>query len=152
MRRVLGLGSALLAGALAFFAAGCPRSEAPRVAFVGSYRAAEGALLSQRAVQASGGIEGQPLELSIRYDNGGSGARAIADAEALVADPTVLAVVGHSSSKTTLAAAESYNRAGVVQLAPTSSAPVYVLAGPYSFRLVPSDENQAAFLARQLPV
>lgn len=68
-------------------------------------------------------------------------------AESLVRDSGVMAVVGHSSSTVSLAASQIYNAARVVQIAPTSTAPAYSDAGPYSFRLVPSDVEQARFIA-----
>jgi branched-chain amino acid transport system substrate-binding protein len=68
-------------------------------------------------------------------------------AESLVRDRGVVAVVGHSSSTVSLATSQIYNAARVVQVAPTSTAPAYSDAGPYSFRLVPSDVEQARFMA-----
>lgn len=68
-------------------------------------------------------------------------------AEALLENPGILGVVGHSGSTGSLLASPIYSRAQVVQIAPTSTAPVYTRAGPFSFRLVPSDEVQGAFLA-----
>lgn len=72
---------------------------------------------------------------------------AIKAADSLVAIPGLVAVVGHSNSAASLATAPIYNGAGVVQLAPTSTAPVYSQAGPLSFRMVPPDDTQGAFLA-----
>lgn len=65
----------------------------------------------------------------------------------MAADPSVLAVVGHANSAASLAASQIYNRVGLVQIAPTTTAPVYDDAGPYSFRMVPGDDRQAAFVA-----
>lgn len=75
---------------------------------------------------------------------------AIAQANAFVIDPRVVAVVGHSNSASSLAASQIYNSAGLVQIAPTTTAPVYGQAGPFSFRLVPSDTLQAAYLSKAL--
>lgn len=74
--------------------------------------------------------------------------QAIEQAYAFVNDPRVLAVVGHANSAASLAASQIYNSEGVVQIAPTTTAPVYGEAGPFSFRLVPSDTLQARYLAR----
>lgn len=63
--------------------------------------------------------------------------------------PGLVAVVGHANSQASLATAPIYNRAGIVQLAPTSTAPAYSQAGPYSFRLVPPDSVQGVALARE---
>lgn len=72
--------------------------------------------------------------------------QAIEQANRFVADPSVVAVVGHANSAASLAASQIYNAAGLVQIAPTTTAPVYSNAGPFSFRLVPSDTLQAAYL------
>ena len=64
--------------------------------------------------------------------------------------PGMVAVVAHSNSASSLATAPVYNEAGIVQIAPTSTAPRYSDAGPYSFRLVPPDDVQGAVLARAI--
>lgn len=76
--------------------------------------------------------------------------QAIEQAYAFVNDPRVLAVVGHANSASSLAASQIYNEAGLVQIAPTTTAPVYGAAGPFSFRLVPSDSFQAQYLSMVL--
>ncbi len=73
---------------------------------------------------------------------------AIEIATRLIARPAIVAVIGHSNSGASLAAAQLYNDAGVVQLAPTTTAELYSDAGPFSFRLVPPDDRQAAVLAQ----
>ena len=75
-------------------------------------------------------------------------AQAIEQAYAFVNDPRIVAVVGHANSAASLAASQIYNSAGLVQIAPTTTAPVYGQAGPFSFRLVPSDTLQAAYLSK----
>jgi branched-chain amino acid transport system substrate-binding protein len=72
---------------------------------------------------------------------------AIAAADSLAHDPRVLAVVGHGNSAASIAAAQIYNAGRVPQVAPTTTAPLYSSAGPYSFRMVPDDSRQGAFLA-----
>lgn len=75
-------------------------------------------------------------------------AQAIEQAYAFVNDPRIVAVVGHANSAASLAASQIYNAAGLVQIAPTTTAPVYSQAGPFSFRLVPSDTLQAEYLSK----
>ncbi|HUG28106.1 MAG TPA: ABC transporter substrate-binding protein, partial [Gemmatimonadales bacterium] len=58
-----------------------------------------------------------------------------------------VAVVGHSNSSASLAASQIYNDAEVVQIAPTSTAPRYSEAGPFSFRLAPPDPEQGGLLS-----
>jgi branched-chain amino acid transport system substrate-binding protein len=71
-------------------------------------------------------------------------------AREFVDNARVIAVVGHGNSAASLAASPVYNSGGLVQIAPTTTAPVYGGAGPYSFRLVPSDTLQAEFIARTI--
>lgn len=71
-------------------------------------------------------------------------------AEELVARPGMIAVIGHSNSAASIAASQIYNQAEVVQIAPTSTATLYREAGPFSFRMVGSDEAQGRFLAEAL--
>jgi branched-chain amino acid transport system substrate-binding protein len=75
---------------------------------------------------------------------------AIQAAQRLVQREALVAVIGHANSSASLAAAPIYGAHEVVQVAPTASAPVFSGLGPYSFRLVPSDDRQGAFLAEQL--
>jgi branched-chain amino acid transport system substrate-binding protein len=77
-------------------------------------------------------------------------APAIGAAERFVAMEGLVAVVGHSNSAASLAAAPIYNGARVAQLAPHSSAVLYREAGPFSFRMVPGDDLQGEFLAARL--
>jgi branched-chain amino acid transport system substrate-binding protein len=106
-----------------------------------------GATLAADEVNAAGGIDGRRLELRVMQGQSSTLARdALAAAQTLATDPGVLAVVGHTNSAASLAAAQVYNEQHVVQIAPNSSAPLYSSAGPYSFRLVASDVHQGTFL------
>ncbi len=77
-------------------------------------------------------------------------AAALAVAGDLVARPGLVAVIGHAGSSASLVAAPLYNEAGILQLAPTSSAPAYTRAGPLSFSMVPNDEEQGPTLSSLL--
>lgn len=81
------------------------------------------------------------------YSPPSSAAPAITIASELAADDRVIAVVGHSNSSATLAAAPLYNRARLVHIAPTSTNRALRDAGDYTFTLVPNDEVQARFVA-----
>ncbi len=72
---------------------------------------------------------------------------ALLHAEDLVRIPGLSAVIGHASSTASLAASQIYNAHEIVQIAPTATTPVYSQAGPFSFRMVPSDVWQGRFLA-----
>lgn len=71
-------------------------------------------------------------------------------AASLAADQSVLGVVGHYSSDSTLAAAEVYEANGLPMISPTSTAVSISNAGDYIFRTVPSDRLAAATLARYM--
>jgi branched-chain amino acid transport system substrate-binding protein len=71
----------------------------------------------------------------------------IALAERLVADRSIVAVVGHLRSRGSLAAAPVYARAGVPQIVPASTSRLLRIAGPWTFVLAPTDSAQAVFLA-----
>lgn len=110
-----------------------------------------GATVAMEAINARGGIDGHPIAL--RNVGGASSTKArlaLETAETLAGDPAILAVVGHTNSAASLAASQVYNARHVVQIAPTSSTPVYSDAGPYSFRLVGSDVHQGEFLASEV--
>jgi branched-chain amino acid transport system substrate-binding protein len=108
-------------------------------------RAAELALAE---INAAGGINGRPLELVMRDDfaNADSG---IALAQELY-DSDVSAVIAGAYSSVALAAAPVYNggRRPLVQLSPSASSPLLSGAGPYTFRLCPSDLAYGAALAQ----
>jgi branched-chain amino acid transport system substrate-binding protein len=141
--------AALVVAALA--GAGCAPERPYRIGVVLGTDGLRAALLAADEVNARGGINGRRLELRqadvVSY---GEAKVALATAEQLASDDTVLAVVGHASSSASLAAAQVYNAQGVVQIAPTTSSPLYSKAGPFSFRLIPSDVYQGAFLADQV--
>ncbi|MEO0757393.1 MAG: ABC transporter substrate-binding protein [Cyanobacteria bacterium J06648_16] len=106
-----------------------------------------GVAQAQQAINDGGGIGGVPLRVLIVSDDNDP---AVADAvaNALVANPDVLAVVGHYSSSTTLGATETYEAGQLVMISPVSTAVSISQAGDYIFRTVPSDRLAAATLAR----
>ncbi|MEP6731804.1 MAG: ABC transporter substrate-binding protein [bacterium] len=121
-----------------------------RIAFVGSESSVT-ARMAVEDVNATGGIGGRTLELTTvdeKYFTPPS--KAITIAERLCANDSVLAVVGHGGSGTSLVASQVYNAKGMPQIAPNSSSPLFADAGPYSFRLVASDNHQAHFIATQI--
>ena len=61
---------------------------------------------------------------------------------------SVLGVIGHYSSGTTLAASEIYEASGLPMITPTSTSVDIASAGGYIFRTVPSDRLMAATLSR----
>ncbi len=94
----------------------------------------------------------RPLRVLIADDRNDAN-QAIAIANALVADPSVTAVIGHGTSGTSLAAAAVYEAAGVVMIAPTSTTTelVGVNTGENTiYRTIPSDQFTGTALARHM--
>lgn len=144
--------SSRFAGLLLVILASACASPAPvRIAIIVSTEAVAGARLAADEANAHGGIDGRALELTVMGGGGNTVAGlAIVNAESLAVDESIVAVVGHSNSAASLAASQTYNRRGIVQIAPTSSAPLLSQAGPWTFRMVGSDLHQARFLAEKI--
>lgn len=77
-------------------------------------------------------------------------APALSSADSLVGVPGMVAVVGHSNSQASLAAAPVYAQHGVVELSPTSSASAFAGSCSFCFSLVPPDDQQGRFIAAHL--
>lgn len=145
---------ALLALALAACDGGGGGTEI-HVGLAGSMGSAGGRAIRQAAelavseINARGGIGGRNLALVV-MDDGGDPHRAIQVANELRDDPRIAAVIGHVNSAATLAAAAVYNDTdgGVVALSPTASSPEVTNAGPWTFRVSPSDLAYGPALAR----
>lgn len=107
-----------------------------------------GAQLAVDEINAAGGIKGRPLTLIERNDYGNADS-AVKVANQLYASDAV-AVVGHLFSGTTLVAAPVYNGGDnpIVSISPSSSAPEVSQAGPWTFRVCPSDNEHGLALAR----
>jgi branched-chain amino acid transport system substrate-binding protein len=145
----------LLVASLALTLCACNFSGNPvRIGLAGSLsdpvgvpmkRAAE---LAVEEINATGGIQGRPIELIERDD--------YADPDSAVFVATdlyqagVSAVIGHLFSGPTLAAAPVYNGGAdpVAAISPSSSSPDVSTAGDYTFRICPSDLAHGAALAR----
>lgn len=109
-----------------------------------------GAVLAGRLAAESVGPNGSPADLLVRVDGSNVAETAIQTADSMVSVEGLVAVVGHANSAASLAASQIYNRAEVVQIAPHSTAALYSQAGPFSFRMVSSDDRQGSFLAERL--
>jgi branched-chain amino acid transport system substrate-binding protein len=106
------------------------------------------ARLAVDEINAAGGVRGRRLELLERDDHASPDSAVRIAAELYGSD--VVAVVGHLFSGPTLAAAPIYNSGAtpLVEISPSSSAPEVSDAGPYTFRLCPSDLAHGDALAR----
>jgi branched-chain amino acid transport system substrate-binding protein len=106
-----------------------------------------GVAQAQQDINQAGGIGGTPLKVML-FNDEGNPKLAEKIAASLVADSTVLGVVGHYSSDTSLAAAKAYEAGKLPMISPTSTAVEVANAGEYIFRTVPSDRLSATALAR----
>jgi branched-chain amino acid transport system substrate-binding protein len=101
----------------------------------------------QQETNQGGGIEGIPLKILIANDdNDPPVAQQLARAYARNHD--ILGVVGHFGSDASLAAAQVYQKEGLVMISPTSTSVELSGKGKYIFRTVPSDRFAGSVLAR----
>ena len=105
--------------------------------------------LAVKEINARGGVRGRQLALRI-IDDSARPEVAIRIARALVDDPSVVAVIGHLTSGTSLAAGRVYGEARrpVVMISPSASSPDLSGINPYVFRICPTDLSHGAQLAR----
>ena len=106
-----------------------------------------GAQLATEEINAAGGVNGRLIELVEREDYADTDS-AIVVATDFYNSP-VVAVIGHGFSGPTLAAAPVYNGGTdpLLEIAPAASAPAVTDAGPYTFRVCPSDLAHGSALA-----
>jgi branched-chain amino acid transport system substrate-binding protein len=113
---------------------------------VSMQRAAE---LAVKEINARGGVRGRQMQLRILDDSARPDV-AIRIARELVDDPSVVAVIGHLTSSTSLAAGRVYGEARrpVAMISPSASSPDLSGVNHYVFRVCPSDLSHGAQLAR----
>lgn len=139
---------------LVVLAGACGRKDPVRIGLAGPFSEPRGtsmriaAELAVSQLNDAGGIRGRPVELVI-LDDSASSERAAEVARELAADPSVVAVVGHLTSGATLAAAPIYGGTHpVAVVSPSASTPLLTTAGPWIFRVCPTDAAHGAELAR----
>lgn len=93
-------------------------------------------------VNDAGGINGKMVEL-VEYDDQADPKNAATVANAIAADDSILAVVGHVNSSCTLAGAAIYEETGIPMITCSSSSPKITDAGDYIFRIWNSDSYTA---------
>ncbi len=102
----------------------------------------------EEAIQA-----GVPVKVLIANDRNDVG-QAEAIARALVQDPTIVGVIGHGTSTTTLAAAPIYQQGQLPMIAPTSTTTELASLprddSNFIFRVIPSDQFTGTTLARHM--
>jgi branched-chain amino acid transport system substrate-binding protein len=105
-----------------------------------------GIQLAVEEINASGGIDGQRLEVVYRDDEG-DGETAAKIAQELVANTKISAVVGHVNSGAMVAAAKIYD-GQLPALATTATSPDLTGVSPWVFRVISSDSANGIDLAR----
>lgn len=68
-------------------------------------------------------------------------------ATVFAADPSVVAVVGHTGSRDALLGAVVYNSRSIPQVVPNATSSHLAAAGPWTFTLVPNDSVEGVFIA-----
>jgi branched-chain amino acid transport system substrate-binding protein len=105
----------------------------------------QGANMAVQEANQAGGISGKRIDINVLNDAGDK-AQAIEVASRLLSSDA-LGVIGPYSSSTTLASSEIYNQ-GLAIIAPAATNPKVSSAGPYIFRVAPSDLEQGSAMAR----
>ena len=108
-----------------------------------------GAELKEKEINEAGGINGMKLTLLFE-DDAGKGSEASLVAERIVNNPQILAVVGHFNSSCSLAGQEIYDRAGIVELSPGSTAVEVCQGSQWTFRNLYHDDFQGKFIAQYI--
>lgn len=112
----------------------------------GGIQILQGAQLAADEVNANGGVLGNKIEI-VSADDQASASKAEAVANQLL-QSNIVAVVGHKDSGVSIPASVLYNRAGILQITPTSSNPLFTSRGLDTvFRVCPVDTTQGPFLA-----
>lgn len=93
-------------------------------------------------------IAGKHVQFKIESEDDQADPRHATNAAQRLVDDNVNAVIGHTTSSTTLPASILYNQAGIPLLAPAVTNPKYTQQGfPYAFRLIANDIQQGQTLA-----
>jgi branched-chain amino acid transport system substrate-binding protein len=108
-----------------------------------------GAAQAQQEINQSKGVNGKLVQLVIANDNNDP-TMAKQVAEGFVADPTILAVIGHNASEASVAAAPIYQASGLVMISPTSVSRSLSGIGDHIFRTAPSTKTTANALAKHV--
>lgn len=93
----------------------------------------EGAEIAIEEINQAGGVLGRKIELIIEDDKG-EPREAVAVAHKIVANPNLVAIIGHFFTSCTFAAGPIYQREGIPTLAIASTHPDVPLIGEYIFR------------------
>ncbi|MBE2966694.1 branched-chain amino acid ABC transporter substrate-binding protein [Burkholderia cepacia] len=115
-----------------------------------------GARLAVEETNAKGlTINGKNVVLVLDSQDDGGDPRTATQVAQKLADDKVIAVVGHQTSGTSIPASKIYSDAGIVQISPAATNPLYTQQGfKTTYRLMATDAQQgpalATFAAKQL--
>lgn len=105
-----------------------------------------GTELKAKEINDAGGVNGVKVK-TVMLDDKNDPKEAANIAQKIVSDKEYVAVVGNFSSTACLAGAPIYQKAGIVQLSPTSSHPEFTKQGTYMFRNVNTQEIEGPMAA-----
>lgn len=113
-------------------------------------QARNGIGLALEDFNAKGGIDGRPVELVVRDDEGTpEGAAATCS---FLAERDVAAIIGHSTSSQTMAGLKVTDPRGIVMISPTASTDALSGNDDFFFRVVDVSVSRAAVLGRHILV
>ena len=102
--------------------------------------------MAVKRVNSEGGLLGRQVEAVIT-DSKGDPKESALIAQKLVEDNTIVAQVGDFTSTCCMAAAPIYERAGMVQISPTSSHPDFAPSGKFMFGVIGTQAAEGPFNA-----
>ncbi|MGQ0643703.1 MAG: ABC transporter substrate-binding protein [Gemmatimonadaceae bacterium] len=123
------------------------------IATAGPWAMANGAMhkrgvdLAVEHINGAGGINERRLRLVDRDDEA-SGTKAAQIAAEFVADPLIIAVIGHVNSGAMMAAASVYDGGDLTAVSSTATSPDLTGISPWVFRVISSDSVSAIHMAR----
>lgn len=108
-----------------------------------------GARLAVEEINANGlMIGGQKITLQLDAQDDAADPRTATQVAQKLVDDKVIAVIGHLNSGTSIPASKIYSDAGITQISPSSTNPVYTQQGfKTTFRVVATDAQQGPALA-----
>ena len=98
-------------------------------------------------INEAGGVNGRPIELIVG-DSKGDPKESAALAQKYTSDKRIVAELGDFTSTCCMAAQPIYDRAGMVQLSPTSSHPDFAPGSKWSFGIIGTQAGEGPFMAR----
>ena len=102
--------------------------------------------LAVEEINKGGGINGKDVKVVFK-DDSANGARGVAMAQELVADKSIVAVIGHANSVVSVASARVYD-GNIAAISPSSSSPALTGVSPWVFRTINSDSLNGIELAK----